>query len=154
MNWGLSDELKASFPHVISVERPIVEKNVNYDPHWLAGSTSAEGCFLIQIYRANTKVGAGVKLVFQLTQHARNEELMKSLIKYLDCGNLYKTNEAFEYRVVRFLDIENKIIPLFNKYQIPGEKLKLELIKVDWYYLLYKKLKNPEGIKNKLRVSE
>jgi hypothetical protein len=47
---------------------------------------------------------------------------MKSFIEYLGCGNLYKTKEAFEYRVEKFSDIENKIIPLFNKYQIQGIK--------------------------------
>jgi len=49
---------------------------------------------------------------------------MKNLTKYLNCGNIYKSKEAFYYRVVKFSDIDNKIIPFFNKYQIHGVKLK------------------------------
>ena len=29
---------------------------------------------------------------------------MRSLIEYFDCGNLYKSREAFEYRVEKFSD--------------------------------------------------
>ena len=89
----------------------------------VAGFTSAEGCFLIRIYKAKTKIGEAAKLVFQLTQHARDEQLMRSLIEYFGCGNIYKTGEAFEYRVEKFSNIEKKIIPFFNKYQIQGVKL-------------------------------
>jgi len=33
-------------------------------------------------------VGFKVILVFQLTQHSRDEKLMRSLIEYFDCGNI------------------------------------------------------------------
>lgn len=125
MNLGLSDELKAAFPAMVPVKRPIVENIIHRDPYWLAGFTSAEWCFLIQIYKSKTKVGVAVRLEFQLTQHARDEQLMRSLIEYLDCvgeAHLYKTKEAFEYRVEKYSDIENKIIPFFNKYLIKGVK--------------------------------
>ena len=36
---------------------------------WVAGFTSAEGCFFIQIYKAKTKQDEAVNLVYQLTQH-------------------------------------------------------------------------------------
>jgi hypothetical protein len=111
LNLGISDELKAAFPATVPVQRPDVENILNRDPYWLAGFTSAEGCFLIRVYKAKTKIGVAVKLVFQLTQHTRDEQLMKSLIEYFDCGNLYKDGDAFEYRVEKFSDIQNKIIP-------------------------------------------
>ena len=49
---------------------------------------------------------------------------MRSLIKYFDCGNVYKNRKTFEYRVTKFSDIENKIIPFYKKYPILGVKLK------------------------------
>lgn len=55
-NKGLSDELKAAFPHVIPVKRPIVtprSKKKIFDPEWLAGFTSAEGCFLVNVFRSS-----------------------------------------------------------------------------------------------------
>ena len=56
--------------------------------------------------------------MFKLGQHARDEQLMGSLIKYLDCGSLYKNKEAFEYRVAKFSDIENKVIPGARRFPL------------------------------------
>ena len=124
INLGLPDELKTSFPEIMPVNRPIIKNIINYDPYWLAGFTSAEGSFLIKIFKAKTKLGVAVRLVFQLVQHARDEQLMKSLIVYFGCGNIYKSNEAaFVYQVSKFSDIYDKIIPFFNKHQIQGVKL-------------------------------
>ena len=47
---------------------------------------------------------------------------MKSLIEYFNCGNISKTKDTFVYRVDKFSDIQNKIIPFFKKYQIQGVK--------------------------------
>lgn len=81
MNNGLSKELKVNLPDIVPVERLIVENTFEHDPYWLAGFASGEGCFLIRIYKAQTKTGEAVKLVFQLTQHVRDEQLMRSFIK-------------------------------------------------------------------------
>ena len=143
MNNGLSEELKTNYPNIVPVERPVVQNTTEYDPNWLAGFTSAEGCFLIKTYKAGTKTGEAVKLVFQLTQHVRDEQLMRSFINYFNLsprpgcarpkgsllilrrrisGNVYKSRESFVYRVEKFSDILNIIIPFFNKYQIQGVK--------------------------------
>ena len=47
---------------------------------------------------------------------------MRSLIEYFDCGNIIQRGEAFDFRVTKFSDIENKIIPFFKKFQIYGVK--------------------------------
>jgi len=75
---------------------------------------------MCMIYKSNTKAGEAVQLKFKLTQHTRDEQLMRSLIKYLGCGSLYKDREAFEYRIAKFSDIENKIIPFFNILKRPA----------------------------------
>jgi hypothetical protein len=49
---------------------------------------------------------------------------MKSLIKFFDCGNISKANNVYRYRVSKFLDLTNKVIPLLKKYPILGEKSK------------------------------
>ena len=123
MNRGLSEELKLAFPDVVPVVRPIVENHKISDPNWLAGFTSAEGCFFINTQAKNAySLGFQVILVFQLTQHSRDEKLMRSLIEYFDCGNIIQRGEAFDFRVTKFSDIENKIIPFFKKFQIYGVK--------------------------------
>ena len=60
-------------------------------------------------------IGFLVRLEFRLAQHARDEELMRSLIEFFRCGNIYKYREAFNFRVIKFDDIANKIIPFFSK---------------------------------------
>lgn len=86
LNKGLPEELKATFPDVVPVPRPLVTDQEIKDPHWLAGFVSGEGCFLINIFKAKTKTGFAVVLNFYITQHLRDTELMKSLVQYLDCG--------------------------------------------------------------------
>jgi len=122
LNRGLTDELKAAFPTIVPVQRPNVENIIIRDPYWLAGFSSGEGMFLIKILKSKAKTGVTVRLVFQLTQHTRDEQLMRSLIEYFDCGFIRQNKDAFIYRVQNFSDIENKILPFFSKHRILGVK--------------------------------
>lgn len=67
-----------------------------------------------------------VKLQFTLSQHSRDEQLMRSLIKYLDCGDVYKDKDrdSLNFRVVKLSDLNEKIIPFFKQYPILGVKVK------------------------------
>jgi len=122
INNGLSQKLKEAFPDTIPVQRPIVKDQVIKDPNWLAGFTNGEGCFHVSIFKSSTKLGEAVRLEFIITQHYRDEQLMRSLIEYFDCGNLSKDREVFHYRVGKFSDIENKIIPFYEIYPLLGQK--------------------------------
>lgn len=127
MNLGLSEVLKAAFPETTPVSRPPVYINNHYHPQWVAGFTSEEGYFGVKILSSSThKIGAQVKLVFQLTQHARDEVLMKSLIGYFGCGKYYpsKRAEYGDYQVGKLSDILETIIPFFQNNNILGEKSK------------------------------
>jgi len=66
VNKGLSPDLKAVFPNVIPVQRPLVVSRVIQDPHWLAGFVSGEGCFFVNIYKGSSKTGFKVMLRFQI----------------------------------------------------------------------------------------
>jgi hypothetical protein len=59
-------------------------------------------------------------LRFQVAQHNRDIELMKSLITYLGCGRVEgNSKSSMVYFVVsRFEDIIKKVIPFFDKYPI------------------------------------
>jgi hypothetical protein len=48
---------------------------------------------------------------------------MKSFINYLNCGNVNKNSNCIDYTVIRYDDLELKIIPFFDKYKIIGVKL-------------------------------
>ena len=79
---------------------PLVETKTGIDhPYWLAGFTSDEGCFMVNIKADKTySIGFKVILIFQLTQHVKDELLMRTLMKYIDCGNLYKNREIFDLK--------------------------------------------------------
>lgn len=123
MNWGISNTLETAFTGLVPVQKYLVKSQVIQDPNWLAGFVSGEGCFHVDIFRNKaSKLGVAIKLVFKLSQHSKEVELMKSLKDYFGCGNIYKYGEAFEYRVSKISDIQEKIIPFFKNYLILGVK--------------------------------
>ena len=120
LNLGLSPELKVAFPETVIVKRPLVLDKKIYDPNWLAGFTSAEGCFFINLHKVtDRKLNERVKLGFKLTQHIRDEQLMKSLIELLGCGNLVRKGDAVDFTITKLSNLTDKIIPILKKYPIP-----------------------------------
>jgi hypothetical protein len=124
LNLGLSEEIKTNFPNIKKIERPLVENQKIIDPNWLAGFSSGEGCFHVRIKNStSSKLGVQVFLLFKLSQHVRDKELMKSFMDYLDCGYISKNSTWIDYTVVNHNDLIFKIIPFFDKYKIVGVKL-------------------------------
>lgn len=122
LNLGLTDKLKAAFPHIVPVRRPSVQ-NQDLNPYWLAGFTSAEGCFIIEIINSSDyRTGAQVRLAFDITQHQRDEQLLRSLVELFGCGGVCKNRETFRFIVNKFSDINEKIIPFFVEYPVHGKK--------------------------------
>lgn len=80
MNNELSHELKSAFPSIIPAPRPKSGGAQEItDPNWLAGFASGEGCFDIKTSKSSThKLGLQVQIRFSLTQHYRDNELIKS----------------------------------------------------------------------------
>jgi hypothetical protein len=91
----------------------------------LAGFTSGEDSFGINIYKTNTKLGIAIKITFILTQHIRDEQLMRNLIEYLDCGSIYKRIKAVDFKVIKFSDNYDKIIPflLYTLFWVTNRKI-------------------------------
>jgi hypothetical protein len=54
LNKGLLEELKTSFPNVVSVERPEVVLPETINPYWFAGFTSGDGCFSVEIVKSSS----------------------------------------------------------------------------------------------------
>jgi hypothetical protein len=134
MNKGLSSELNKAFPDIIPVPKSLVESTEIKDLNWLAGFIEGEGCFQVVIQKSSTKTIPSVSLRFTLTQHSRDEVLMKSLYNCLGCGRYYAVSGRDEgyFIVSSFSDIYEKIIPFFDKYPLVGSKQQdyLDFIKV------------------------
>lgn len=126
LNRGLTSVLKEAFPMCIPVPRPLAIETETPHPEWMAGFTSGDGSFKIAIANSSShKLGVRVMLVFQLTQHSRDEQLMKSFEKYFGCGKYYSFSnvELGDYKCSKFSDIREKIIPFFHKHPVVGVKL-------------------------------
>ena len=124
MNLGLPEELKTTFPYVISALRPIVSDICIKDPHWVAGFTSGDGSFIVSIFSRGSDSKPGVRLMFKITQHSRDAVLLTSLIDYLGCGRYEPRSgkEHGEFIVSNLPDIVEKIIPFFESHFIGGMK--------------------------------
>ena len=123
INWGLPLELKTAFMDITPVERPIVLNKKIPDPNWLAGFISGEGCLSVGVTESVTHLtGFKVFLIFTITQHYRDEKLIRSFIDYFHCGKVYKKGDAYDFRVTKFSDFIEKIIPFLQKYPILGKK--------------------------------
>jgi len=114
INRGLSDKLKAAFPNTKPESRPAFDFTGVLDPNWLAGFVEGEGSFLVHTPKSKTtNLGKSVRLEFTISQHIRDEQLIKSLVQYLDCGRtrLDPRGSVIYFTVTRLSDISEKIIP-------------------------------------------
>jgi len=61
-----------------------------------------------------------------VSQHSRDKLLMDNLVNVLGCGYIFKhpNKNSVTYAITKFEDIHKKIIPLFDKSLILGEKSK------------------------------
>jgi hypothetical protein len=148
INKGLSEPLKEAFSDVTFAIRPTKANIYICNPQWLAGFTSGEGSFNVKVRNPDGNSKAFIELIFQINQHARDEQLIAYIAEYLGCGKVYKHSvNAVVYRVSKRSDLTEIIIPFFIKYPILGIKALnfkdfwsvSELIKSKAYY-------NKEGL--------
>lgn len=116
--------MTTTFPDVISILRPTVSDICIKDPHWVAGFTSGDGSFIVSIFSRGSNSKPGIRLMFKITQHSRDAELLTSLIDYLGCGRYESISgkEHGEFIVSNLPDIVEKIIPFFECHSIGGMK--------------------------------
>jgi hypothetical protein len=122
MNKGLSINLKQEFPNTNILLRPVVGTPKIQDPNWLAGFSSAEGCFYIKQRESINSDRKIVEIIFSISQHSRDENLIKSIVSYLGSGRFSMSKKAVYYTCSRFSDIWDKILPFFLKFEILGVK--------------------------------
>lgn len=132
MNLGLNDKLKSEFSNNFPVERlKFLIDNIP-NPNWISGFVSGEGNFDVKIQKSKShKIGYQVLLRFRISQHDKDIELMEILIKFLGTGQIEKDprNSVVTLVITKFSNINNIIIPFFEKYPIQGVK---QLDFLDW----------------------
>ena len=120
LNWGLSKNLKGSFPSIVPVKKVKIEDNKlsNLSSDWVAGFFAGESNFFITIS------GTKVWLRFSIAQDSRDILLLKNFIQFFNCGYIaqYKNRKVCEFITTKINDIIMYIIPFFDQYKIEGSK--------------------------------
>jgi hypothetical protein len=121
LNKGILD---AELPHVEVAEFADLPEKFQLNPQWLAGFISAEGCFFISLTKSSSAFGHKISLKLIVNLLDRDTVLLKNIMGYLGCGNLHqsKTRDVASLTIGRLSDILEKVIPLFDRYQIEGIK--------------------------------
>ena len=124
INKGLSPLLKEAFPNTVAISRPSIPlDNTKLHPQWVAGFTSGDGCFKVSIRESELyKAGSRVVLIFILTQHNRDELLLKNMMNFFLCGQTFSYKDYVEFRCQSFKKNYENILPFFYKYPILGVK--------------------------------
>lgn len=147
LNLGLTDELKAAFPDTVPALRLLPQNSEIMGKAkgsscyeiplttpgssafmkvglWMAGFVSGEGCFSVTEYKSSR---VNVRLVFSITQHSRDESLIRSLVDFFGCGayrSSYSNRTTVGFECTSFSSIYEIILPFFREYSIRGEKYK------------------------------
>lgn len=89
------------FPKIIPYLRPqtITPKLDTINPYWVSGFVDGDGCFYISLTNNLTGVG----LVFKITQHIRDTDLLKEFVNFFNCGRYSLSSpEAGDFIVTKF----------------------------------------------------
>nr|YP_010390639.1 LAGLIDADG endonuclease [Fusarium asiaticum]UPX02658.1 LAGLIDADG endonuclease [Fusarium vorosii]QJT58170.1 LAGLIDADG endonuclease [Fusarium asiaticum]QJT58225.1 LAGLIDADG endonuclease [Fusarium asiaticum]QJT58280.1 LAGLIDADG endonuclease [Fusarium asiaticum]QJT58335.1 LAGLIDADG endonuclease [Fusarium asiaticum] len=126
LNKGLPKVVEEEYPDLKPAVIPELKIAPTINPDWLAGFITAEASFFISIYPSkDRKVGYAVSLVFSLSQHAKDLDLLKRIADSLECGIVrkHKSREAVELVITKSEDINQKLTPLLSKHTLSGVKL-------------------------------
>ena len=98
--------------------------------YWIIGFTDGEGCFSVAlINNKTTKFGKQIFPEFVVTQGEKSLLALKKIKKFFDCGNIFvnkrydnHNENLYRYCVRSLKDLNAKIIPFFEKYQLQTYK--------------------------------
>lgn len=131
MNKGLPERLLLEFPNTNPEIRPELTLNKNdkfFDiNYWIAGFVDAEGCFHVKTSKSKThKLGLSVSLNFIVMQNIRDMKVMEEIKSTLGCGfiTINESSSVIRFAVTKLSDIQNIIIPFFDKYSLMGDKVR------------------------------
>lgn len=101
------------------------ERDQELSGYFIAGYVEGEGCFSVGISKgAKRSIAVRVYPSFTLQVHVIDRPLLEKIKKVLNCGRIYYNNKRkiVNFKVYRFDDLLNKVIPFFDKYQFHGNK--------------------------------
>jgi len=105
-------------------ERPANSfKNIPLDMVWyLVGFVDGEGSFNVS-FRKRSDYGIGWKLGLSFNISQKDPDILYAMEKCFGCGTVrFRKDGVGYYEVCNFSDIQNIIIPFFDRYQLKTKK--------------------------------
>jgi hypothetical protein len=99
--------------------------NKKLNPFFVTGFTEGEGSFYVGIsLRVRNKTGFEIRPSFSLSQNEKEKKLLYLVKEFFHCGSIRfnKRDKTLKYEVRSLSDLQNKIIPHFQKFPLRGEK--------------------------------
>jgi hypothetical protein len=127
---------------------------IRLNPWFVTGFTDADGCFGLYIYKnKNYKTGWSINLVFQISLHEKDINLLEQIKFYFGVGGISKHGSAsLKYSVRSHKDMQI-IIDHFDKFPLITNKLKdYKLFKLAYILFLKKEQLSIEGIKKLVSI--
>jgi hypothetical protein len=94
---------------------------------WIAGFTDGEGCFSVSFsLREKLKVGVEVRPSFAIGQKHTSFDSLNKIKNYLKCGHIRysKIDGMYKYEIRDIKDLNNIIVPFFEKHKLETTKQK------------------------------
>ena len=97
---------------------------------WISGFTDGEGCFTISVIKnPTTRFGKQIFPEFVITQGEKSLDVLYKIKKYFNCGSIVlnkrydnHNEHLYRYCVRSISELQNKIIPFFEEYQLQTYK--------------------------------
>ena len=98
---------------------------------YLSGYADGEGSFCVSFSpRSKLKTKLEVRPSFSVSQNSDRSEVLKLFQKTLDCGTIRpdRSDKTLKFEVRSLSEINEKVIPFFEKYQLKSSKSKVFLL--------------------------
>ena len=95
------------------------------NPWFVTGLIDAEGCFNIMITKTKSKLGWRVQAIFVIELHVKDVQLLYQIQTFFGgVGTVINSSirKVSRYTIVGIKDINNKVLPHFDKYPLQSEK--------------------------------
>lgn len=97
---------------------------------WISGFTDGEGCFTISVINnPTTRFGKQIFPEFVVSQGAKSLSALRQIQTFFDCGSIIlnkrydnHNEHLYRYCVRSVLDLQTKIVPFFDRYQLRAYK--------------------------------
>jgi hypothetical protein len=101
------------------------ERDQKLSGEFISGYIEGEGCFSLAITKKKGYLlGVQIYPSFNLQVHVIDKPLLEKIKKVMNCGRIYTNSKRklVNFKVYRYDDLVNKVIPFFDKYQFHGNK--------------------------------